>query len=128
MEKTISRSKISLARLKATELPQVSGVYVFWQKNTPIYIGKAINLRNRIKSYFAVNPGPKTLRMLKDANYLSYIKVTSEIEALLLEAKLIRKNLPKYNSAARDDKHPLYIQITKEEFPRIITVRKILAG
>lgn len=62
--------------------------------------------------------------MMSEAESLDFIEVGSELEALLLEAKLIRANMPKYNSASKDDKHPLYIKITKEEFPRIITVRK----
>lgn len=56
---------------------------------------------------------------------MTFIQVTSELEALLLEAKLIRSYMPHYNIAAKDDKHPLYIRITKEEFPRVITARKI---
>lgn len=61
--------------------------------------------------------------MVTEADNITYLKVDSEFEALLLEAKLIRLNQPKYNSALKDDKHPLYITITKEEFPRIITSR-----
>ncbi len=63
--------------------------------------------------------------MITEAEYLSYVRVTSELEALLLEAKLIRKFMPQYNIAAKDDKHPLYIIITKEKYPRVITARKI---
>lgn len=62
--------------------------------------------------------------MITLADSLSFTKVNSEFEALLLETKLIRKYMPKYNSASKDDKHPLYITITKEEFPRVITTRK----
>jgi len=63
--------------------------------------------------------------MIKGAQELAYIQVASELEALLLEARLIRTYMPKYNIAAKDDKHPLYIQITKEKYPRVITARKI---
>lgn len=62
--------------------------------------------------------------MVQEAEDISIIEVGSELEALLLEAKLIRSYMPKYNSSSKDDKHPLYIKITKEKFPRIITVRK----
>lgn len=68
---------------------------------------------------------PKTAKMISEANFISFIQVTSELEALLLEARLIRKYMPHYNIAAKDDKHPLYIRITKEKYPRIVTARKI---
>src|SRR4030042_96537 len=106
-------------------LPQTAGIYVFFSEGCPIYIGKAINLKRRVTSYFDINLEPKTARMMKDATELSIIRVSSELEALLLEARLIRTYMPKYNIAAKDDKHPLYIQITKEKYPRIITARKI---
>lgn len=106
-------------------LPENPGVYIFWQKTTPLYIGKAKNLKNRVQSYFSGELSSKTSRMVSEADSLTYIKVDSELESLLLEASLIRKNQPKYNSASKDDKHPLYIKITKEKYPRIITARKI---
>lgn len=106
------------------KLPETPGVYIFWQNKTPIYIGKAKNLKSRVSSYFSTNLGPKTSRMISDSNYFSYIKVISELESLLLESTLIRKFKPKFNSASKDDKHPLYIEITKEKFPRVITSRK----
>lgn len=97
---------------------------MFFKGSLPIYIGKAINLKRRVSSYFDIELETKTVHMITDATELSFIQVESELEALLLEAKLIRKYMPKYNIVAKDDKHPLYIQITKEEFPRVITVRK----
>ncbi|MFI5241082.1 MAG: UvrB/UvrC motif-containing protein [Microgenomates group bacterium] len=105
--------------------PETPGIYIFWQKGAAIYIGKAINLQRRVSSYFDINLEVKTNRMVAEADSLSFIKVTSELEALLLEAKLINVNQPKYNSISKDDKHPLYIRITKEEYPRIVTARKI---
>ena len=107
------------------ELPESAGLYVFFNQKTPIYIGKAINLKRRVSSYFDLDLGIKTSKMINEAKELSYVRVFSELEALLLEAKLIRYYMPKYNITAKDDKHPLYIQITKEKFPRVITVRKI---
>ena len=105
--------------------PEGAGIYIFFNMGLPIYIGKAINLKRRVSSYFDINLESKTARMIKDATEFSYIQVVSELEALLLEARLIRKYMPKYNIAAKDDKHPLYIQITKEKYPRVITARKI---
>ena len=105
-------------------VPTDPGVYFFKIEKKPIYIGKALNLKRRVGSYFDLHLEPKTQKMISEANDFSYIVVNSEFEALLLEAKLIRENKPKYNFVLKDDKHPLYITITKEEFPRVITARK----
>jgi excinuclease ABC subunit C len=105
-------------------LPETPGVYVYFNVQKVIYIGKAINLKRRVGSYFDLNLEPKTERMISEATHVSYIQVASELESLLLEARLIRAYMPYYNVAAKDDKHPLYIQITKEKYPRITTSRK----
>lgn len=120
----------SLTKIKITPdtykgIPETPGVYVFFKDKTPIYIGKAINLKRRVSSYFDLDLEIKTSKMVSEANYLSYIKVDSELESLLLEARLIRKYMPHYNVISKDDKHPLYIVITKEKYPRVITARKI---
>lgn len=106
-------------------LPESAGVYVFFKNKLPIYVGKASNLKRRVGSYFDLDLEVKTARMVSEATDLSFIQVASELEALLLEARLIRKYMPHYNIAAKDDKHPLYIVITKEEFPRVLMVRKL---
>lgn len=105
-------------------VPETPGVYLYFKNNEVIYVGKAINLKRRVRSYFDLDLEPKTARMISEANSLSYIQVNSELEALLLEAKLVRKYMPHYNIQLKDDKHPLYITITNEEFPRVITTRK----
>ena len=120
----INLQKYKSNKLTVTSIPEEPGIYIFWQNHKPIYIGKAINLKRRLDSYFATKLAPKTAAMTSDANYISYIKVPSEIEALLLEAELIWKHKPKYNQALKDDKHPLYIMITKEEFPRVIMCKR----
>lgn len=125
----MSKSLTSLKRINKTRsnlktLPQEAGVYVFWNKNEPIYIGKAKNLKNRLSSYFNLQLLPKTRSMVTEADSFSFILVNSELESLLLESFLIRKHLPRFNSASRDDKHPLYIRITNEKYPRVITARK----
>ena len=94
-------------------LPHTPGVYMY--KNSEeevIYVGKAKNLFNRVGSYFSQDLEPKTARMISLAKTVSYIPVDSEFEALLLEAKLVKKFTPKYNIELRDDKSPLYIGIT----------------
>jgi excinuclease ABC subunit C len=105
-------------------LPEKSGVYIFkGAENSVIYVGKAINLRQRVKSYFKPlgNLGCKVIS-------IEHIVVESEIEALILESYLIKKYKPKYNHLLKDDKSYLYIHFTKEKFPRIMSVRKDLGG
>lgn len=106
------------------DLPETAGVYLFKKDANVIYVGKAINLKSRVKSYFDLHLLEKTEKMVNKATNLDFIKVDSELEALLLEAKLIKKYMPDYNIISKDDKHPLYITITKDKFPRVITTRK----
>ena len=120
-----SKLKFSKNRKILTRLPQTPGVYLFWSGQKIIYVGKAVNIKNRVSSYFSTDLAAKTRAMVDEANGLSYIKVDSEIDSLLLESALIKKHQPRYNFAAKDDKHPLYIRISKEEYPRVITARKI---
>jgi len=118
-------SRQGLREVRIKVIPQNPGVYIFWNKEErPIYIGKALNLKNRVASYFLTNLSSKTARMIREAKYCSIIKVSSELEALLLEANLVRKLQPIYNSQLKDDKHPLYIKITKEKYPQVLTARK----
>lgn len=109
-------------------LPHKPGVYVFKDKNSRvIYVGKAIDLYHRVVSYFRSNQDshdPKTRALVEDIKKAETIIVQSELEALILEANLIKKYLPKYNIRLTDDKDYLYIKVTKEEFPKIITARK----
>ncbi len=106
------------------KLPARAGVYLF--KNEAghvLYVGKSINIRERVKGHFGVR-GRKSEAMILDTAIVESVPVGSELEALLLEAALIKKYLPKYNSRAKDDKHPLYIKITtREEFPKVSTSR-----
>src|SRR4030042_1886186 len=116
---------ISFNKKDFKRIPENPGVYIFFGKdNRKLYVGKSKNLKSRIRSYFLSNLLPKTKSMINEASFLSYINVTSELEALLLEAKLVKKYKPFYNIALKDDKNPLYIKIVNEEYPRIITVRK----
>ncbi len=118
----IPRIRFSKSEIK--KIPETPGIYIFLKGKEALYIGKAINLKSRISSYFALKVGPKTGKMLSESDFLAIIKVTSELEALLLEASLIRDNQPVYNTVSKDDKHPLYIKITDEDYPRVTTVRK----
>ncbi len=109
--------------------PKKPGVYIFKNKDGQvIYVGKAINLYHRISSYFSRSNrfglSAKTAMLSSAISSVETIVVASELEALILEASLIKKYLPKYNVRLTDDKDYLYIGITKEEFPKVITLRK----
>lgn len=121
---------------KLENLPQVPGSYIFKDSSGKIiYVGKAKNLKNRVKSYFST-PTPsdfKTAELVKRINDLEFIKVDSEFEAIILEAELIKKYRPKYNIVLKDDRSKIYIVIRgetvtisgkKQKLPKIITVRK----
>lgn len=111
--------------MKADKIAETSGVYLFKDKRGEIiYIGKALNLKKRVKSYFQKEILEfKTRRLIKEIKKIETIKTESGFEALLLEGKLIKKHQPKYNTRWRDDKRPLYIKISAEEFPKVSTAR-----
>lgn len=121
----VKPKKIKISKRNFSKLPETNGVYFFLKKEKVIYVGKSINLRSRLKSYLSLNLGPKTSQMINEADCVSYIKTTSELEALILESDLIRKYMPKYNILSKDDKHALYIAISNDHFPRIFTCRRI---
>ncbi len=111
-------------------LPENPGVYLFLDKEgKPIYIGKAKNLKKRIKQYFSKDAGLKGSTIIRKAVEVKYIITDSEIEALLLEDTLIKKHKPRYNINLKDDKKYPYIKVsTEEEFPRVFLTRKIVQG
>ena len=99
------------------KLPKKPGVYCFKERKI-LYIGKASNIRKRVKNHFQ-QPGFKESIFLDKTKKIGFIKADSEIEALILEANLIKKFLPKYNVVWRDDKNYFYVGIAKEGFPRV---------
>ncbi len=113
---------------KVKQLPQKSGVYLFKdQTGNIIYIGKAISLRNRVSSYFnkSYAHSAKVSQMIGRIYDIEYITTASEMEALLLESNLVKKNRPHFNTQLKDDKSYPYIQITtKDSFPAIHLIRK----
>ena len=115
------------AQFKKIKLPDSPGVYLFKYRGQILYIGKATSLRDRVKSYFAndllATRSPLIADMVFKANKIDFIKTDSVLEALILEAELIKKNQPKYNTKEKDDKSYNYVVITKEEFPRILIER-----
>lgn len=107
-------------------LPSLSGCYLYYDENGEIiYIGKAKNLKNRVKSYFNKTHDSVKLNVLvPQIEKLEYIITDSEVEALILESHLIKKHQPKYNILLKDDKKYPYFLITDEEYPRIVVTRK----
>ncbi|MFO3667146.1 excinuclease ABC subunit UvrC [Anaerococcus kampingiae] len=115
-------------REKLKELPDKPGVYIMRNVDGDIiYVGKAISLKRRVRQYFDnnKNKGAKVLAMVSHIQDFEYIIVQNEVEALVLESNLIKKNRPKYNIVLRDDKQYPYIKITREIFPRIQKVRQV---
>lgn len=112
---------------KLANLPTTPGVYIMKDENGKvIYVGKAVNLRNRVRQYFQNSElPPKTRLMVKKIKDLDYIVTDTEVEALILECNLIKEYRPKYNVLLRDDKNYQYIKITNEMFPRLVTTRKV---
>ena len=110
------------------KIPQKSGVYLMKDENQQIiYVGKAINLKNRVRQYFQNNKNhaPKVQTMVQHIKEFEYIITDSEMEALLLECNLIKKHRPFYNVLLKDDKAYPYIKITNEDYPRIFVTRNI---
>lgn len=111
------------------KLPNSPGVYLMHDDNdTIIYVGKAVNLHNRVRSYFRkiVGRGPQIDRMVEQIARFEYIVTDSELEALVLENNLIKEYSPKYNTMLKDDKTYPYIKVTVgEEYPRIFISREM---
>lgn len=110
------------------KLPDSPGVYLMKDIfDNIIYIGKAISLKKRIRSYFSTNiQDLKVLNMVSNISDIEYIVMNNEVEALLLENNLIKKNQPFYNILLRDDKSFPYIKVTKEDFPKVLKTRNKL--
>lgn len=111
-------------------LPSSSGVYIYKNaKSEILYVGKAKNLKNRVRSYFQPieKLGPKTSALVSQIANIEYISVQSETESLLLEAKLIKKFKPKYNIISKDGKSEYYIHLSKGKFP-MPTVNHLING
>ncbi len=125
----MASSRFEEIRDKVKEFPTQSGVYLMKsQTDKIIYIGKAKNLRNRVRSYFndSKDHSPKTRLLVQNINEVEYILTKTEVEAFLLEASLIKKHRPKYNIRLRDDKAYPYIRFSwGDEFPRLYLARKV---
>lgn len=111
---------------KLSLVPELPGSYQMKNKdNVIIYVGKAKNLKNRLKSYFTGTVTGKTLMLVNDIVDFEYIVTNSELESLILEITLIKKYNPKYNILLKDDKSYPYIELTDEIYPTIKVVRNL---
>jgi excinuclease ABC subunit C len=108
-----------LEKNKILNLPKGPGVYCFKSGRSILYIGKASNIKERVKNHFQ-QPAYRDGLFINQVSKIGYLKTDSEIEALILEANLIKKYQPKYNIFWRDDKNYFFVAITKEDFPRIL--------
>lgn len=125
----MASSKFEELKEKSKDFPTQSGVYLMKSSiDKIIYIGKAKNLRNRVKSYFTESKdhSPKTRLLVQNIHEIEYILTKTEVEAFLLEASLIKKHRPKYNIRLRDDKAYPYIRLSwGDEYPRLYLARKV---
>lgn len=115
-----------LIKNKLELLPNSPGRYLHKDKTgNIIYVGKAKNLRNRVRSYFRDSHDTKTEMLVSEIADFEFIVTESNIEALLLEINLIQENMPKYNIRLKDDKSYPFIKITNETYPRLIITRQV---
>jgi excinuclease ABC subunit C len=126
----LSRDDKNKVRKKIERMPDSPGVYFFKnERGRVIYVGKAKNLVNRARSYMqsSAKLDPKTKALMENAESIDYIATENEVEALVLEASMIREYRPRYNIRLKDDKRYPYLKITAgEEFPRLLMVRRVL--
>jgi len=120
--------KSDLIEIQLKSLPQVAGVYQYFDKSDRvIYVGKAKNLKKRVSSYFnKVHDNKKTTVLVKNIVRIEHIVVETEMDALLLENNLIKKYQPRYNVLLKDDKTYPWICIKKEPFPRVFYTRRVI--
>lgn len=115
-----------LIKHKLELLPNSPGCYLHKDKTGKIiYVGKAKNLRNRVRSYFRGSHDTKTEMLVSEIADFEFIVTESNVEALLLEVNLIQENMPKYNIRLKDDKSYPFIKITNETYPRLIITRQV---
>ncbi|HXO67147.1 MAG TPA: excinuclease ABC subunit UvrC [Candidatus Dormibacteraeota bacterium] len=129
MSSALLADRPELLKERLRQVPESPGVYVMRDEKTRvIYVGKAMNLRNRLRSYFvAAGPAhPRTAQMVKRVFDFDVLTSATDQEALLLECTLIKRYRPRYNVRLRDDKNYLYMKVPRAgDFPRVYTVRKV---
>lgn len=119
-------TSIKNSKKALNDVPATIGVYVFRGQGTILYVGKATNLKARLRSHLEnAKQDPKEHKIISEADSISYGAIESDFRALLVESELIQKHHPKYNVRWRDDKSYLYIKITvKDEYPKVLQSRR----
>jgi excinuclease ABC subunit C len=124
----VAKTEIESLRTKIDGLPQTPGVYQFRDKEGKLlYIGKAVSVRNRVRQYFQNRPtgSPRLDTMIRKIHDLEVILTDTDVEALILEANLVKEHKPRYNVRLKDDKSFPYIVITNEPYPRVFVTRQV---
>ena len=125
---SVEREQPMTPQEKARALPSKPGVYLFKDaEGKVIYVGKAVSLKDRVRSYFQKQGrfvSPKVKALVENIQDLEFIVTDSEVEALILESNLIKKESPWYNVRLKDDKAYPYLKVTDEPFPRVTVVRR----
>jgi excinuclease ABC subunit C len=128
MEYNINKISDNIRKILG-HLPDQPGIYMYFDKHGDIlYIGKAKNLKNRVRSYFNGTQVGKTKYLVKKICHIEYTVVETEQDALLLENNLVKEHQPPYNIRLKDDKTFPWICIVNERFPRVIKTRKLIKG
>ena len=110
-------------------IPSNPGIYLMKDaKNTIIYIGKAKNLKNRVKSYFVKNQNYKTQKLVEKINDIEFVLTDNEGEAYLLESNMIKRYRPTYNIELKDQQRYTYLRLSDEKYPRLVVARRIRTG
>jgi excinuclease ABC subunit C len=107
-------------------LPNEPGCYLFYDAEAVIYVGKAVNLRGRVRSYFGETAGQKARLIRERASRLEFIVTKGEVEALILEANLIKRYKPHYNVLLKDDKSYPFLKLTNEAYPMLVLTRRVV--
>ncbi len=115
--------------ISAQSIPTHSGIYIMKDSNGSIlYIGKAKNLKNRVRSYFVKNQNYKTQKLVEKIHEIEFVLTDNEEEAFLLESNMIKRYRPPYNIELKDQQRYTYLRITNEEFPRLLVARRTRTG
>ncbi|MGI0101688.1 MAG: excinuclease ABC subunit UvrC [Nitrosotalea sp.] len=115
--------------ISSLSIPPHSGIYIMKDgKDTILYIGKAKNLKNRVRSYFVKNQNYKTQKLVEKIQDIEFVLTDNEEEAFLLESNMIKRYRPPYNIELKDQQRYTYLRITNEEFPRLMVARRTRTG